>query len=1057
MLGHEDDEENAEENLDSLLAGFNIGAVNRSTAASSSSIHVRPSASSPDIAHRSTVSPLIRRLPSRENQRSVSDHDLTGGPGPAITSPSATSAASSIFATPGRSLFSSGSTPSPPFVSNAQATITSSSPTLGTSSVPPPAIRTTSSSTSRRTVRYQNDGPVASSRRSRIPRAEKEVDDLSRGVDEADWADHARNISTPMAVSRLFAGSETCPGTVSRNASYHRTNSGGLMPYQRSNPFETSPLPKHLVSRGLLSGKHSDITVHAFGTQYQLHRLLLDRAPFFSSALSGPWYESTSKDMTLRPEDIDSNITQNAFELALKRIYGGGYTPDEDNEAIGLFAVGCWLEMTELVNESVVSLLKQMSPAKISSLIRLVTTNYYGKSGERILSSAKAMLCREGWEMPIQYWDGIPGDIVREIIGGDGFYIPGELERWVLAKRVLDRKLRTLAYEVGLVDGRGKLTKETPHSMKFMAIRFDTVFRRPGAMVATSGLSGGFDPWLAIYTNPDVAAMLVLLDEGIHYVHLSFEQLQNIRSQRDALGVPVMPEEVISNALWMSMELRQKVLNARELDMALGLSQLAEDRTAEEESPSTTFAASNDATGTSPTSSSANRKGKSKDTEIVVEDPEDDSMESGSWDGNGKPRKFWIPQHDLTTVQGGNPEAHGLAGQNRPPMISHHSRLSASLEATDLQWAMDFTSSTQDRPQTPSRTVVTEPTTPISYTHYPPFRFAAEFPPLRLLKEKKRIYSRTVWYAGSLWNVYVQRMETSKSTQLGVYLHRAKEKEGIDDLISSSHRSVEDRIGRLENRDSLHRRADRRSRRQAQIEQLYAVDPEDDTSGSGGDPDPSSLGSGGPSTASERTSLTTISGLLHGQGITKASQTPTLSSSSTSAATITNPTGTLSVSDPRNNAAYGALTPETDDEALELAKANSRIKFPALPPYIDGRPTIKTYFKIFTPSKGGRMLSVYESAPDKFNFSQSWGWKSSNMVLDDKVLGFDESGGVGGGGIGGSAAGGGGGSAGSGSGSGAGGLGADGAGAGAGGGTSSTAPSRGKEGRLRFMVVIGNV
>lgn len=28
-------------------------------------------------------------------------------------------------------------------------------------------------------------------------------------------------------------------------------------------------------------------------------------------------------------------------------------------------------------------------------------------------------------------------------------------------------------------------------------------------------------------------------------------------------------------------------------------------------------------------------------------------------------------------------------------------------------------------------------------------------------------------------------------------------------------------------------------------------------------------------------------------------------------------------------------------------------------------------------------MSVYESAPDSFNFSQSWGWKSSTLMLDD--------------------------------------------------------------------------
>jgi hypothetical protein len=32
------------------------------------------------------------------------------------------------------------------------------------------------------------------------------------------------------------------------------------------------------------------------------------------------------------------------------------------------------------------------------------------------------------------------------------------------------------------------------------------------------------------------------------------------------------------------------------------------------------------------------------------------------------------------------------------------------------------------------------------------------------------------------------------------------------------------------------------------------------------------------------------------------------------------------------------------------------------------------------------MLSIYESAPDRFNFSQSWGWKSSTLMLDEITI-----------------------------------------------------------------------
>lgn len=52
-----------------------------------------------------------------------------------------------------------------------------------------------------------------------------------------------------------------------------------------------------------------------------------------------------------------------------------------------------------------------------------------------------------------------------------------------------------------------------------------------------------------------------------------------------------------------------------------------------------------------------------------------------------------------------------------------------------------------------------------------PFRFSVEFWGLDTLKEKNRLHSETVWYAGSLYNVYVQVVK-KKGMQLGVYLHR---------------------------------------------------------------------------------------------------------------------------------------------------------------------------------------------------------------------------------------------------------------------------------------------
>lgn len=876
---------------------------------------------------------------------------------------------------------------------------------------------------------------------------------------------------------------------------------------------ETASLPDHLYTKGLLGGRHSDIAIIAFGHQYNLHRIILDRAPFFSTALSEPWLESTAKEVPLHPEEIDSNITQTAFELALKRLYGCGVAEEEDAEAIGLFATGCWLEMQDLVESSIDSILRQMGSDNLAPLIRLVTNNYYGRAGERILSSAKAMLCRDGWEMPSRYWDGIPGDIVREIVGGDGFFISGEWDRWLLAKKVLDRRLKQRATEAGLINQDSKTKVQAPESLAFMAVRFDGVYRQ-NAITAGRGTPDSHHPWLALYTHPDIEPILVLLDEGIHYIHLDFEQLQYIRSSRDVLGLPVMPERVITNALWMGMELRQKVLNCRDLDLELGLSRPAEQPSA----PTPT-----------PTPSKGKNKAGDSTTVAKMEDYED--MDSGSWDANGRPRKFWIPSTDCNIVMGGNAEPVVTTSHATQAFQRHASRMSATLQPEDVQWATDFGSSPSNNAEPGARptppplgrtTAAGEEGQPgsIAYSHFPPFRFATEFPNPRGLKERKRVYSRTVFYAGSLWNVYIQKVRSVKNPQLGVYLHRAKEREADEvtastlsstgvATVGSTAGSVDERIGLLE-REMLLRSEQRRERRHrrataaaAEVPERVAsrtlnttplaldqndsnnntaaVDAGADSSGSAGDVEQQqrrldSRNSGLAALNRRQRLETSLDNNDGGQQLLLGTVPMPLHPADWESEASTDdddedadfiaPSGAggrPSYQQDRgmsSSAAAGAgagvgrqhnqnLNQRQHQHqhhyrAASTAAAAAALapRTPTVPLYVDARPTIKTYFKIYSPSKGGRLLSVYESAPDQFNFSQSWGWKSSTLMLDEGMNNGGEDGGVGGAAAAGIV--------------GAGGEDGGGAAAGLGRRRSGAGGSR-AEGKLRFMVVIGNL
>ena len=222
MAEHEDmvDEPEISSNaLHDLLSDLN-GATHSHT---SRATGWRPSSSTPETPN---PAPPISRLPSREYPRSISDIDLANGAN--------TSYSNAFFSTPNRSIFSSGPPTSSVSASTAQASM--SGPSNINPTLPLAALKTPTSNTSRRTVRYQNDRSMPSSRRSRIPRAEKEVDDPSATMEDSRWVDRGVNSTTPMAVSRLFTAPETAAPVISRNASYIRAPNG--VSYRRGKTLE---------------------------------------------------------------------------------------------------------------------------------------------------------------------------------------------------------------------------------------------------------------------------------------------------------------------------------------------------------------------------------------------------------------------------------------------------------------------------------------------------------------------------------------------------------------------------------------------------------------------------------------------------------------------------------------------------------------------------------------------------------------------------------------------------------------------------------------------------
>ncbi|EEB93734.1 hypothetical protein MPER_07573, partial [Moniliophthora perniciosa FA553] len=66
-----------------------------------------------------------------------------------------------------------------------------------------------------------------------------------------------------------------------------------------------------------------------------------------------------------------------------------------------------------------------------------------------------------------------------------------------------------------------------------------------------------------------------------------------------------------------------------------------------------------------------------------------------------------------------------------------------------------------------------------NYSPYPPFRFSVEFWDLDSLKEKQRLHSQTIWYAGSLFNIYVQVIKKKEKEHIvgSTFTERQRERE----------------------------------------------------------------------------------------------------------------------------------------------------------------------------------------------------------------------------------------------------------------------------------------
>lgn len=224
--------------------------------------------------------------------------------------------------------------------------------------------------------------------------------------------------------------------------------------------------------------------------------------------------------------------------------------------------------------------------------------------------------------------------------------------------------------------------------------------------------------------------------------------------------------------------------------------------------------------------------------------------------------------------------------------------------------------------RTASECIESDPTGSARWSPFPPYRFGVEF--WGVEQSSSRMYSQTVWYAGNLFNVYAQVVKKKGQQQLGVYLHRQSTVDPIPPPSSPPLNMVERPRVQSHGRNTSVPTAS-----PSQVSIPVSV----------------SMHSLIPRPASRSTIATGLTGHV-GQS---RSTTPTSTSSSPS--------------------------PQRSSHVIIHAPSQ---------PYRDPRQAITAYFTIYCASPTGSSLTRFSSAPDVFTVSQSWGWKSSSLHLQQE-------------------------------------------------------------------------
>ncbi|GMM36539.1 hypothetical protein DASC09_038640 [Saccharomycopsis crataegensis] len=734
-------------------------------------------------------------------------------------------------------------------------------------------------------------------------------------------------------------------------------------------------LEDFLHKNGFLQGFCSDITVKAFDKEYNLHKLILSRAGYFR-ALFLRWSDDDSKCHELLFDSIHDNINRTSFELAIGGLYGGTDKIAEEALATNMISTGQFLDIPELVCNATDYIVSDLSFDTLRKYTLFAYSHNLGTPSERILDSARGLLCIEGYEKGVASWDGLPTDLIVDVVSNDSFFVPTEWDRCLFIIKLIEKRIKvnicvkdensviannestsSISIEENDLSGTNgleaplrdlKLNKKTVRPAKSMYMnnynndRVIPLKSRSSSFsyfgTKKSNANSSFEDTQSVITDvsaydedddelyfEEISKLKHCLCKSVYFCHLSFEQLQILETLTDANGEPFVDSMVLRDALWVQSTLHRLIVSTPKSDSKLNITKLGESQPGINgfQPPWYKVPVKDETVYGSPKNLDAIIDEKQKILETVNDDPEPVDIDQ-------REKEEYLQEDDDDSAKSCDTSGDVMTSKLDSNDSQYQSK-SSLLENIMKQHSKKINSRKLYK-----------------WSKYPPFRFSVAFCDISNLDTEKRLYGKVLWYAGCYWNLYIQKIKKHKKFQLGVYLHRASNpgppKNGyINQDIFKSY----DIVNGLNTNETIGEQFNN------------AVDLQNSAS------------NGGLSTVVVNEDDALPNSTLDSLGLNNDEVSMNLSSQ------FGDYTNSEEVFATANNSQISRRASALD--SIDPKKYVQE-KDKSIPSYEDKRSQISVYFIIRTPSeKTKSSLICFTSSPSLFSTSQSWGWKSNSM------------------------------------------------------------------------------